>query len=323
MSYYSAWDVSGFFANFQMTTDWPAGTRGELRYGLEVQDRSGYTATVPLEAVSIGPVPRSERLLTQIGPWRNWTQLSGRWPGFLDMCDRMGLTAVSCSMSHVSATKYPRDYKQAFEFVAQARQRGYKIVGYYMTMYWYRSKEETHCALGPGEYAPGSNAGCPTYRGEHMQSEIDFLVDSYPTPTSLAPKPICKPCLTTVHVELFGEYYHAIAQGCSAAGVKMPELGVYDFVAGTWYHDIWDVSWINEVYGINSEPSTYTPLYPVYIEYMGDEVRRAKLHMGPKGRVIPWMSPGDVGLFVPEQMRWAVRSWQRRRCYHHISSANW
>ena len=26
--------------------------------------------------------------------------------------------------------------------------------------------------------------------------------------------------------------------------------------------------------------------------------------MGPKGRVLPWMSPGDLGLFGPEQMRW-------------------
>ena len=84
-----------------LTTDWPAGRAGELRYGMQIQGGEGYEATVPIEAVSIGPVPKSDRLLTLIGPF--WeAELSKAWPGFLDMCEQVGFTAVSDHLHRVA-----------------------------------------------------------------------------------------------------------------------------------------------------------------------------------------------------------------------------
>ena len=316
------------FAHFQMTTDWPAGKTGELRYGMQVQGGEDYEAAVPLEAVSIGPVPCSDRLRTLIGAFWGW-KMTQRWPGFLDMCDRMGFTAVAAFLSDA-------DKEEALDFFEAARRRGYEIVAFTGDpMGFYHTNEESHCETAPGEYAPGRNAPCPSYRGKHFQEEMKRMVRR-----TLRRKPdvetwdieiwnwqgplFCEKCLrckadfeesgaeswqewrSQKGVELLGDFINPMKAACAEAGVKMPEIGVYDFVAGTWYQKFWDVSRLNEVYGINSEPSTYSPVHPANIERMGDEVRRTQLQMGPEGKVIPWMSPGDYGLFSSEQMRWAL-----------------
>jgi len=313
------------FAYFQMTTDWPAGKTGELRYGLQVQGGPDYATSVPLEAVSIGPVPCSDRLRTLIGPFWGWKMVH-RWPGFLDMCDRMGFTAVGAFLSDA-------EKEDAVAYFEEARERGFEVVAF--SGFGYTAKEETHCEIAPGEYALGRNGPCPTYRGKHMQGEMKRMVSR-----TLKLKPdaetwdieiwnwqgplFCEKCLhckadfeksgaeswqewrSQKGVELLGDFINPMKAACAEAGVKMPELGVYDFVVGGWYQKFWDVSRLNEVYGINSEPSTYSPVHPTNIEHMGDEVRRTKLQMGPAGKVIPWMSPGDYGLFSAEQMCWAL-----------------
>ncbi len=81
---------------------------------------------------------------------------------------------------------------------------------------------------------------------------------------------------------------------------------MYDFVMGHYNDSFWDVTRLHRQFGINSEPSTYTPLHPSNIEYIGDTARETKLQMTERGKVIPWLCPGDKGYFSADQLRWAL-----------------
>ncbi len=324
----SGYHNSRLFGQFFLTTDWPAGRTGELRYGMQVQGGRDYEVVVPLEAVSIGPVPRSDALRSLIGPF--WeSQIGLAWPGFFDMCERMGLTAVGERL-------YRAGSEASEKYLAEARRRGFEIVASGEAMqHIYNSKyAEAHCEIAPGEYAVGWGGACPSYRGKYWQDVLNKIRTriGHVRPDVVTwdieffgwrgPQHIekCLRCTADFEksgaqdwqewksqkgVEMMGAYIGAVEEKCREIGIPAPEEGVYDFVVGGWFQNFWNVTALNRTYGINSEPCTYSVLHPANLEHIGDEARQTKLQMD-RGDVFPWLCPGDFGTFSAEQMRWGM-----------------
>jgi hypothetical protein len=67
----------------------------------------------------------------------------------------------------------------------------------------------------------------------------------------------------------------------------------------------------------DSQVSTYTSLQAADIAFIGDEARadRSKL---PRSDVMPWLTPGDAGVFPGEAFQWALAE-----CYANGSRGIW
>lgn len=317
------------FIHLYTGTDWSAGKTGTLKYTVLSDGEELYERSLPIQSVAIGPSPRPERLRTLIGPFFG-TGGAESWPGYLDMCNRVGFSAVSAHMEEAGDP-------DAMAFIQKARDRNLELVtfsGEVHKMYG-RAGEQAHCKIGPDEYASGKNARCPSYRGEHLDRSVAKMAGwtttlqpdaeswgieiwSWEGPQALDQCLRCTPDFeqsgleswqewkSKEGVELLGLYINAVREACQQAGIEPPEIGVYDFVMGHYNDSFWDVSRLHQQFGINSEPSTYTPLHPSNIEYIGDNARETKLQMTERGKVIPWMCPGDKGHFSADQLTWAL-----------------
>jgi hypothetical protein len=55
----------------------------------------------------------------------------------------------------------------------------------------------------------------------------------------------------------------------------------------------------------NTQVSTYTPLYPYHLELIGDRVRADRAIL-PRSDILPWLTPGDAGMFPGDMFRYSL-----------------
>ena len=105
--------------------------------------------------------------------------------------------------------------------------------------------------------------------------------------------------------EMWSDLYNAVQAAVKKAGGGPVEMGCYDWQPGKNYQFIWPFDRLYPKYLQNGQVSTYTPLEPYQIEFVGDRVRedRSKL---PRSDVLPYLTPGDAGAFTGEALRCAM-----------------
>ncbi|MDH7568892.1 MAG: hypothetical protein QHJ73_04840, partial [Armatimonadota bacterium] len=190
-----------------------------------------------------------------------------------------------------------------------------------------KNNRELTCQLSSG---PGSRL-CPSYRGPAYQAELQRLrrEAALARPTLLtadielwtwtgpvdAPK--CERCKADFArsglkdwkewqvakgVEIWRDLVTAVREGAREGGGPVPEVGGYDFRPGEPYQFFWSVDRLYPEWIHGSEVSTYSALEPYHLALIGDEVRRDRKALG-RSDVIPWLTPGDAGVFPG----WAFR----------------
>ncbi|MBM3860031.1 MAG: hypothetical protein FJ395_10315 [Verrucomicrobia bacterium] len=305
-----------------LSANWPDGQEGELRYQVSWKGGQAPPGRQRIRAVRINPAPQPKRLLTGLGWWD--LRATARWPDAMRVFQALGFSYVPLFARHV---KDEAEWKLLDEF----RAKGFKVVNVDSPLHVMEDRNkrnpEIRCQLPGG---PGQKL-CPSYRGPAYRAEIERLA-------SEAAK--ARPDLFTGDIELWGwrgpldaakcsrckaDFAQSglkdlqewqIAKGCEmwkeiaaavrkasqAAGGPATECGGYDFRPGKAYQFLWSVDRLYPDWMHGSEVSTYTALEPHHIALVGDEVRKDR-QLLKRSDVIPWISPGDAGVFPG----WAFR----------------
>ena len=308
--------------------DWPDGQEGVLRYRLTRADGSeGALVEVPLRAVYVDEVePPGDARPEQLCVGLSWYGLGAlqSWPDGFEAYKTLGLNTVTC-FGH-----WTREEEQ-LAFWEQCRDEGFKLLSIDSTFHRVAKADEIYCQFEDGTH--GSRL-CPSYRGEHYEAEIqrvasetarlkpDYLFAdtelwSWRGPVDAAKCTRCQADfkasgLATIEewqkakgLEMWGDAVRAVRAAVAEAGGDSVEFGQYDWRAGKAYQFTWDFDAMYPDLLQSSQVSTYTPLFPYHIAFIGDEVREDRAHL-PKADVIPWLTPGDSGTFSAETLRSAV-----------------
>jgi hypothetical protein len=305
--------------------DWEDGKKGHLRWRLRWGDRDMPWIEQPIQAVHIDPAPQPQHLTTGLG-WYNIEATMG-WPDSLAAYRTLGLNTVPLFARWVK----PQDQARVGAFLDQCRTQGFKIMNvdspFHHMLAVHPRSPEIYCQWEGGQHG---DKMCPSYRGTFYRQEIarladqtaqvkaDFLscdielfggVQTYPQKCSR-----CRADFETSGCTDWSEW--CLRQGArmwmdlstavrSRPGMARIDLGGYDFRPGANYQNIWPVDRLYPKFMQNTQVSTYTSLYPYHLELIGDEVRtdRAKL---PKSDILPWLTPGDAGVFPGEMFRYAL-----------------
>jgi hypothetical protein len=305
--------------------DWEDGRKGHLRWRLRWADRDMPWIEQPIQAVRIEPAPQPRRLTTGLG-WYNIEATLG-WPQSLTAFRTLGLNTVPLFARWVK----PEDQARVGAFLDECRTQGFKIMNvdspFHQMMATHRRAPEIYCQLEGGQHG---DKMCPSYRGTFYREEIDRLADQTAK---------VKADFLSCDIELFGGV-QTYAQKCSRCrvdfgasgckdwnewclhqgaqmwmdlatavrsrpGMASIEMGGYDFRPGANYQNIWPIDRLYPKFMQNTQVSTYTPLYPYHLELIGNEVRADRARL-PRSDILPWLTPGDAGVFPGEMFRYAL-----------------
>ena len=80
---------------------------------------------------------------------------------------------------------------------------------------------------------------------------------------------------------------------------------MYDVRPGGVYQQLFNFDALYPAILNESQTSTYTSLQPADIILIGDEIRKDRARL-PHSDVMPWISPGDAGVFPGDNFQWAL-----------------
>jgi hypothetical protein len=309
-----------------LSSDWEAGREGHLRWRLQWGDREMPWMTQPIRAVRIDPAPQPKRLTVGFA-WFNLESTMG-WPASLTAYQTLGLNTVPLFARWVRE----EDQAKARAFLDECQRQGFKIMNvdspFHHMMARHRRSPEVYCQFEDGTHG---DKMCPSYRGKCYREEIERVADQ----TAWV-----KADFLSCDIELWGWRGPTDAQKCtrcradfeksgckdwnewclrkgeemwidlstaahSRPGMAHLDMGGYDFRPGADYQNVWPIDRLYPKYMQNTQVSTYTPLEPYHLELIGNEARtdRAKL---PRSDVIPWLTPGDAGVFPGDMFRYSL-----------------
>jgi len=214
-----------------------------------------------------------------------------------------------------------------WDFWELCRDEGFKLMNMDSTLHRVAKHDEIYCQFEDGTH--GSRL-CPSYRGQYYQEELqrvatqtarlkpDYLAADTELWSWAGPRDAkkCTRCqadfkasgLATMEewqkakgTEMWGDAVRAIRAAVADAGGSPVEFGQYDWRAGMVYQFTWDFDALYPDLLQSSEVSTYTPLFPYHIAFIGDAVRDDRRNL-PKSDVLPWITPGDAGVFTGEAL---------------------
>lgn len=308
-----------------LSGDWKDGQQGELRYQVSWKGGESPEGRQRIRAVRIPVAPQPKRLLTGLGWWSLSETM--RWPDAPSAFRTLGFSYASLF------ARWVRDDTE-WALLEKLRSEGFKIVSVDSPLHVMeehnKQNPEIHCQLPDG---PGLKL-CPSYRGPAYRAEIDRIARE-------AAK--ARPHLFTADIELWGwrgpidaakctrcqadfaksgtkdlqewqsakgceiwkDIAGAVRNASLAAGGPATECGGYDFQPGKPYQFFWSVDRLYPESIHGSEVSTYTALEPYHITMIGDEVREDR-RLLKRNDVIPWLTPGDAGVFPGSAFRDAV-----------------
>ena len=309
--------------------DWADGQTGVVRYQTKWPGGATPLVSHPIQAIVIPKCPRpSKRLMLGLG----WWSLDGTrsWPDARTAFGTIGFNTVP-----MFARYSKPDSSETQAFVSECLARGLKTVNvdspFHHMLHKHRKDKAMFCPFADGSVGKRM---CPCYRGPHYQAEVERLArESAAVKASYVTCDIelwnwrgpidakkCTRCQERfrasgqtdivkwqqdVGFEIWRDLSEAMRAEMTRAGLPMPDLGGYDFEAGKSYQFFWPFDRLYPEHMSSAQVSTYTPLEPYHLSLIGDRVRhnRAKL---PKSDVLPWLTPGDAGVFSGEAFRLAL-----------------
>lgn len=305
-----------------LTGDWRDGQEGELRYQVSWPGGQARPGRQRIRAVRIPPAPQPKRLLTGLGWWD--LRATARWPEAMRAFQTLGFSYVPVF------ARWVRDDAE-WALLEDFRGVGFKVVNIDSPLHVMQERNkrnpEIRCQLpnGPGEKL------CPSYRGPAYRAEIERLereaakarphlftadieVWGWRGPTDAEKCSRCQADFArsgskdwqqwriAKGCEIWKDIVTAVRRGSQSAGGPATECGGYDFQPGKPYQFVWSVDRLYPDWIHGSEVSTYSALEPYHIALVGDEVRKDR-QLLKRSDVIPWISPGDAGVFPG----WAFR----------------
>ncbi len=308
-----------------LTGDWKPGQEGVLRYQVSWPDGQSPEGTQRIQAVEIPETPVPKKLLTGLGWWSMGN--SAHWPNVIPSYKRLGFSYVPLFARWISNEK-------EWALLDQFRNEGFKVVSIdsplHVLLQKHKKNSDIYCQLekGPGELL------CPSYRGPAYQEELVRLAteaskarpDLYAADIELwgwrgpVDAENCSRCKADFNAsglssweewkitkgnEMWKDMASAVRKGSVDAGGPKTESGGYDFQPGKNYQFLWSVDQLYPDAMQNSQVSTYSSLEPWNIAYIGDEVRKDRQQIAGSD-IIPWLTPGDAGVFPGWAMRDSV-----------------
>lgn len=322
-------------------TDWQQGQEGEMIY--RFSDGASWESpdyAISLQAVELEEAPRLEKIMTSLGWWYVHETLA--WPDALENFRKVGLNTFAFTVAR-STTVNPQSVGMVF--LEQARQEGFYISLVESTIQRLKQrradKKEMFCYFEDGKTG---TAYCPSYRGKYWQEELDRYAEvvarvrphfiSQDIEIWLAADRVdfdfshlaeeerrCVRCgedfrdsgiknpaiwRRTKGLELWTAMTEVARKAASENGGPEFVNSGYNFRPGQTYQNVWNFNMLYEA-GLldHSQVSTYTTMYPRHLGWIGDRIRgdREKL---PDGYVMPWLTPGDAGVYPGEYFQWML-----------------
>lgn len=305
------------------------GQSSTIRYRLHGKSEKSPWISQEILSIRIPPVEAPKRLMTGLGWWSFSDTLA--WPNALEAYQNLGFNTLPLFARYTNLGD-----RKTQETLDEFRSAGFKILNidspfHHMVNKAGKRKAEIVCQFDDGTR---SERLCPSYRGDLYRLEIervareslkckaDYLtcdielwswrgpLDSRKCVRCIADKAASKAKTWEAWQEekgfqMWQDLASAVKEHAAEAGVSLPEMGAYDFRPGAAYQSAWPFDRLYPGLMGSSQVSTYTPLYPYHLGLIGDEVRadRAKL---PRSDVMPWITPGDAGVFPGEAFTWAL-----------------
>ena len=313
---------SKVFGRVYLTGDWAEGRTGALRYQLKWAGGESPLTLQPVEAIVIPDAPQPERLMTTLSWWG--LAATKEWPGAIEAFRTIGFNTASTFARHMS-----QDDAELWAFRDEIAAAGFKMLNIdspiHVMMSSHKDDPEWKCQLADGKV---STRLCPSYRGPYWEEELqrvaaenarlkpdywfpDIEVWNWQGPVDAEKCTRCQAdfarsgCATWEEWKLQKGYEMWTALATAArdavktAGGPEVILGVYDWTPQHDYQFTWPFMRMYPEYLQTSQPSTYTPLYPYHIALAGDEARADAVKLG-RNVVMPWLTPGDAGMFSGE-----------------------
>ncbi len=302
---------------------------GSIRHRLAWQGGGTGLIEQPIRVVNVPRSPQPKRLMTGLGWWSLRDTMD--WPGALEAWRHLGLNTLP-----LFARWTKLDDPNAAATIQRFRRAGFKVMNidstfHHMVARAGKRKGELMCRFADGT---AGQKLCPSYRGELYEAELDRVAREcaaaradrlscdielwgWRGPVDCEKCTRCRADFARSGAkdwkqwrlakgeEMWRDLAERVRDACKQAGLKPPELGVYDFRPGHSYQYFWPFDRLYPKYMANSQVSTYTPLYPYHLGLIGDEARLDRSRL-PRSDVLPWITPGDAGSFPGEMFTWAV-----------------
>ncbi len=319
---------------------WKDGQAGALRYQFGDGKWQSPMLSIPVHAVDIPQTPRLKTIMASLG-W--WNSAAVDWPGQLEAFRALGMNTFN-----VFGMWMPSDPKDpAWANLEEARKAGFFISNIDSPLgpivKKHKGQKEVYDQFEDGTVGKKL---CISYRGKYYQEEIQRFA------TMMA---AVKPDFSSEDIELWGwagpldsvkctrcqfdfqksglgswaawqqskgkEMIHdlvtAARKAVKEAGGHDFSTGCYDFRPGHVYQQLFDFNALYPELLNSSQVSTYTSLQAADLEFIGDEARKDRGQL-PRSDVMPWLTPGDAGVFPGESFQWALLE-----CYANGSRGIW
>ena len=307
----------------------PDGQAGVVRHRLAWDGGASVRIAQPIRTLHVTQAPTPKRLMTGLGWWGLGDTMA--WPDALGAFRLLGFNTLPLFARWTNL-----DDADTMATIERFRRAGFKVLNidstfHHMLATARKRRTEVVCQLPDGKHG---DRLCPSYRGELYASEIarvarectrakadilscDIELWNWRGPLDA---PNCARCQADFKstgatdwktwqldkgYAMWVDLATAVRTSATNAGLRPPELGVYDFRPGTAYQNTWPFDRLYPNTMDNSQVSTYTPLYPYHLELIGDEARADRQQL-PKSDVLPWITPGDAGTFPGEVFTWAL-----------------
>lgn len=305
------------------------GTQTCLRYWLDWGEGKSNPVTVAATVAELTPAPRCKRMTMALG----WYSLDSTkaWPDGLKAAAIIGINTLS-----TFAMWMKPDDKDVWDFAAQTRQQGFKMLNVDSTWHQmfsrHKGEKDFFCQFADGTTG---KAMCPSYRGPFYVEELKRVADdcarlkpdylstdvelwSWEGPEDAQKCTRCQQDKQKLGIktwkewklakgyEMWKDLHDAVQAAVKQAGGKPVEMGCYDWRPAKNYQFFWPFDRLYQDKLLNnSQASTYTSLLPYHIELIGNEVREDRSHV-PHTEGLPWLTPGDAGVFTAEALRCAM-----------------
>jgi len=315
---------------YMEATNWKDRQSGELRYRISSGDWQSPQMSVPVRVVNIPAAPRLQKVMASMGWWPGASEMA-KWPTELADFRTIGLNTFN-----VFGMWMPKDTADpAWASLEQARKEGFFIsnidspLSPILTRH--KNEKEIYDQLGDGKV---SNKLSISYRGKYYQEEIqrfaqmmakvkpdfsseDIELWSWRGPTdsmndernqadyAKSGASSWAQWQQSKGSEMISDLILSAQKAVQDAGGKPFKTGMYDVRPGGVYQQLFDFDALYPKILNDSQVSTYTSLQPADIAFIGDEAREDRARL-PQSDVMPWLTPGDAGVFPGSNFEWAL-----------------
>lgn len=323
---------------YVQATGWSDGQTGTLRYQFGQSDWQSKIVSVPVQAVRVPKAPQLETIMTGLGWWA--ARWSMQWPHVLDAFRQIGLNTFPVRMNYFTAHNGPPLIKPgyaAFELMRKAQKKGFYISGFYTSSPFLQAQglKKASKQYHFNEEGQVGTQIDPSYHGKYYQQAVDRFAKTVArvNPDFLAMDveefhrvslKVYKQCTRCQRLfqksdfetwnewrlslgdKLWQDFIGAARRALKKAG-KTPDfqIGMYALRPGVPYGHITSFNHLYPDYFDYSMPHIYGAYYGSRLVKVGNIVRQDRKRL-PESDIMPWLTPGDTGIFPGHMFKWAL-----------------